>query len=235
MFKSDKRMATVWVIVLSTVICALAVGVLLRMGAREDVLRLLEWIGDIGAWGPLVFVGVEVIVVVLLLPGILFTLGAGFLFGPFVGTVCVAVGHTAGGAVAFMLARTLFRRQASILLQKHQGLAGLDRRISEKGWKIVMLTRMIPLFPFKLSNYCFGVMRFSLRDFVIGTAIGVLPITLTTVYAGSLARDLATMDSLAERGWVSWTISGIGLVALVALAVALARSAQKKLKLGDDQ
>jgi uncharacterized membrane protein YdjX (TVP38/TMEM64 family) len=220
--------------VTSTAICALAAGLLLRMGAREQVLRLLEWIGELGAKGPLVFIGVELVVVVFLLPGVLFTLGAGFLFGPVFGTLCVVVGHTVGGAVAFLLARTLLSRQASGLLRKHQALARLDKRISEKGWKIIMLTRMIPLFPFKLSNYCFGVMRFTLRDFVIGTAVGVIPMTLTVVYAGSLAGDVAAMDSLAERGWVSWTIYGIGLVALAALVMVLAGSARRKLNLEED-
>jgi len=229
-----KGNSTVWVIVISTVVCALALGLLLRLGAREHALNLLEWIDSLEGWGPLVFVGVETLVVILLLPGIVFTLGAGFLFGTFWGTLCVVVGQAIGGAVAFMIARTFLKKQTSKLLQKHQGIANLDKRVLEKGWKIIMLTRMIPFFPFKLSNYCFGVMRFSLRDYVIGTTIGVIPISVTTVYAGSLAKDLATMGSLTERSGLTWAMYGIGLVALVVAVGMLAKSAQKKLNFGDE-
>jgi len=225
------RSKTAYLIVISTIICALAIGLLLRLGAREHVLRLLNWIDSVGGWGALVFIGVELVVVVFLLPGILFTLGAGFLFGPLLGTLCIVIGQTLGGALAFIAARTLLGDKAARLIARHESIANLDRRVSEKGWKIIMLTRMIPLFPFKLSNYCFGVMRFNLRGFVLGTAIGVVPISLTTVYAGSLARDLATMESLAARGIGMWTLYGIALAALVALVVLLGRHARAKLNM----
>lgn len=139
--KVIQKKNAVWLVILSTVICGLGVGILLRLGAREQVLRLLDWIGSVGGWGPLIFIGVETLVVLFLVPGILFTLGAGFLFGSGLGTVCVVAGHTIGGVLAFSAARTLLRKQVAGLLQKHPALADLDRRITEEGWKIIMLTR----------------------------------------------------------------------------------------------
>ena len=221
------------VVLVGTVICALLVGLLLRFGAREYVLRLLAWIRGLGAWGPAAFILIEVIVVIALLPGIFLTLGAGFLFGPLWGTVYVVIGHTAGGAVAFLLGRTLLQERVRRLLQRRPRLRDLDRRVSAQGWTLILLTRLIPFFPFKLSNYFFGVMRFSLRDMVIGTALGIVPIAATNVYAGSLAGDLATMTSPAARGPVGWGIYGAGLLILVAAVLYLGRTARRRLNLED--
>lgn len=232
--KVFRQPRTWWVLLGSVALCALFVGGLLRLGARDAVLRLLDWLDVIGLWGPVLFVLIEIVVVVLLLPGILFTLGAGFLFGPWWGTVYVVLGNALGATVAFLAARTLLRGPVRRLLKKHETLQNLDRRASDKGWRLVMLTRMIPFFPFKLSNYLFGVMRFTVRDFLVGTAVGSIPIAATNVYAGSLAQDLATMESLGKRSPLAWGVSVGGLLLLIAVTALLGRIAGRQVDLGDD-
>ncbi len=220
-----------WLIIAGTVLSAIVIGLLLRMGARDHVLRLLDWLDGMGAWGPLLFIAIQTLIVVGLVPGVLFTLGAGFLFGIVQGTLYIVAGNVIGGSLAFMFARTLLRRPVTRLLRKRPELRNLDKRLAEKGWKIILLTRVIPFFPFKLSNYCFGVMRFTYRDFVIGTALGVIPITVTNVYAGSLAGDLATMESVVDRSVWIWMVYGAGLLALLVLVGFLARAAHRRLNM----
>jgi uncharacterized membrane protein YdjX (TVP38/TMEM64 family) len=72
-------------------------------------------------------------------------------------------------------------------------------------------------------------MHFSLRDFVIGSVIGMIPIAATNVYAGSLAADLATMTSTTERGPLEWTMYGLGLAALLLLVLFLGKAAHSRL------
>jgi uncharacterized membrane protein YdjX (TVP38/TMEM64 family) len=218
-----------WIFIFCSVGCALLIGLMLRFGAREHVLQLMEWLRGIGLWGPVLFILIEIAVVLFLLPGILFTMGAGFLFGPVLGTVYVVAGHAVGGALAFLAARRFFGKRTAEFLKNREGLRNLDQRLSEQGWKTILLTRMVPFFPFKLSNYCFGVMRFSLRDFIIGSVIGMIPIAATNVYAGSLAADLATMTSPAERGPLEWGMYGLGLAALLLLVLFLGKAAHKRL------
>lgn len=93
-----------------------------------------------------------------------------------------------------------------------------------------MLTRLIPFFPFKLSNYAFGLTGFRVRDFLIGTAIGTIPISATNVYAGSLAADLVTMDAVTQRGPLQWASLGLGLAALLVLVLVLGKVAQEQMK-----
>jgi uncharacterized membrane protein YdjX (TVP38/TMEM64 family) len=216
------------IVAVCTAACALLIGLMLRFGAREHVLHLMEWLRGIGPWGPVLFMLIEIVVVIFLLPGILFTMGAGFLFGPVLGTVYVVAGHTVGGALAFLAARTFLGRRTAEFLKKRPEILHLDQYLSKKGWKTILLTRMVPFFPFKLSNYCFGVMSFTLRDFVIGSALGMIPIAATNVYAGSLAADLATITS-AERGPLEWALYGLGLAALLVLVIFLGKAAHGRL------
>lgn len=223
-----------WFFVVCIVLFALALGLMLRFGGRSFVIDGLNWIRGMGFWAPVVFILVEIVVVILVLPGLPLTLGAGFIFGPVWGTLYVVTGLTAGGVLAFLIARNFFSRRAADFLLKRPRLRNLDERLSEGGWKTVMLTRMVPFFPFKLSNYVFGVMGFSAADVAIGTFLGAIPIAATNVYAGSLAKDLATMESAAARGPMGWILLGIGLVALLLLVLWLARTAQKRLHLNEE-
>jgi len=58
-----------------------------------------------------------------------------------------------------------------------------------------MLSRLVPFFPFKLSNYFFGLTRFSLRGLVFGTLVGIIPFSVHNVYLGAIAADLATLGT----------------------------------------
>lgn len=218
------------VLLAATIIAAIGVGILLRLGAREHVLNLLEILRKIGIWGPLILVLIQAVIVIFILPGILITMGAGFLFGIIPGTMCIVAGNVIGASLSFLIARFfLHKRFLKHVLEKYPRVQHLDERVSRGGWKIIMLTRMIPFFPFKLSNYLFGVMRFSFMDIVIGTAIGSIPITATNVYAGSLAGDLATMESFSQRDPLTWFFYGLGLIAFLVFAVFLGRYAGRRL------
>lgn len=217
-----------------TVFTVLLLGVLMRLGARAQVVRLLDWLDGMGPWGPLVFIVIQALVVFFLVPGVLFTLGAGFLFGVVPGTIYMVAGTLLGGSLAFLAARTLFRRPISRYVTQRPRLRALDDQISGEGWKIIMLTRMIPFFPFKLSNYCFGVMSFRFRDFAWGTAIGVLPITVMNVYAGSMAGDLATMETLTVQDALSLTVYAAGLAFLMLTVLVSAGFARKRLRIEEN-
>ena len=98
------------------------------------------------------------------------------------------------------------------------------------GWKIVLLTRLIPFFPGKLSNFLFGLTNFSFGGFVAGTFLGVIPFSLHNVYLGSLAADLSTLG-VRETGRtpLEWTIYGAGFVGTVLAVVFLNRLARRAL------
>lgn len=220
----------VWNIAASVLFVAAVLGVLIYLDTHQQVLQLLEWVDAQGAWAPLLFILVMTLVVVLVLPGVMFTTGAGFVFGVVEGTVYVVLGTTLGATLAFLIARHLFGARAARFILAHARLKLVSEELTPQDWKIVLLTRLVPFFPFKLSNYFFGLTHFSLRGFVFGTFAGIIPFSLHNVYLGSIAADIATLGARsAERTPLEWAFYGAGFLATIALLVYLTRLARRAL------
>ncbi len=209
-------------ILASTAFVALVLAAMVYVDAQDQIYALLAWIDDQGLYGPLLFTLVMALIVILLLPGVMFTTGAGFAFGVVEGSVVVVLGTTLGATAAFLLARYAMDERAEAWIGRHARLKAVGDRFASEGWKIVLLTRLVPFFPFKLSNYVFGMTRISLRGFVGGTLIGEIPLSVHNVYLGSLAADLATLGQRpVERTAWEWTFYGAGLVLAILSVVYL--------------
>lgn len=217
--------------ILIGILCVAALlAVMLYFDTDEQVLQLLEWLESQGAWALLWFILVMALVMVLLLPGVLFTTGAGFVFGASQGTAGVVVGATLGAALAFLIARYLFGARARRLFLTNAKLQLISQKMSVHGFKIVLLTRLVPFFPGKLSNYFFGLTEVSLRDFVYGSALGFIPLSLHNVYLGSIAADIATLGNRnPERTPLEWSLYGAGFVLIVGVVLYLHRLASRML------
>ncbi len=219
-----------WGIIVSVLFFTAILGVLLLFGVDEQVLRLLTWLDAQGAWASLLFMLIIAAVVVLLLPGALFTLGAGFVFGVVEGTVYVVFGTTLGAIIAFLIARHLFGERATRFVLRHNKLKLVSEELAPQGWKVVMLTRLVPFFPFKLSNYFFGLMPFSLRGFTGGTFLGIVPFSVHNVYLGSIAADIATLGTRnTDRTPLEWGLYGAGFFVAVGVVIYLNRLARRAL------
>jgi uncharacterized membrane protein YdjX (TVP38/TMEM64 family) len=215
-------------------IFALAAIVLL---AGAFALPIEAWLGQLLAWietqrqiAWLVFIASYIAACVLLLPGLILTLAAGALFGLVQGVILVSVASVAGATAAFLIGRTFAREWARDKAQALPRFALLDRAVEQKGFLIVLLTRLSPLFPFNLLNYAYGLTSVRLRDYIAASWIGMLPGTVLYVYLGSVAGSLAQV----ARGDVSAGSGGrilfiIGLVATVAVAVLVTRLARRAL------
>lgn len=226
----NKGLSLVKYITISILLIAAVVGGLFYFDAQSYVLRLFEWLDGLGAWAPPLFILIDMLVVVFVLPGVIFTLGAGFLFGVLKGSLYVIIGTTLGATTAFITAKHFFGERASMFLLSHPKLKIVDEEFRHKGWKIILLTRLVPFFPFKLSNYFFGVAQFSLRDFFFGSLFGIMPITIFNVYIGSLSADLATLGlRSSSRSKAEWIVYGIGFVITIGALVYITRLARKAL------
>jgi len=218
------------VIIISILFVALGVTLLMYFDVHEDVLQLLDWLDALGIWGPLLFIMIMMLVVVLVLPGVMFTAGAGFVFGLVEGTVCVVVGTTLGAALAFLIARYLFGDRASQFVLRRARLRLVSEELTPHGWKIVLLTRLVPFFPYKLSNYFFGLTQFSLRGFMGGTFVGIIPLSLHNVWLGSIAAGITVPGGhIAARTPFEWVLYGGGFLVIVGLIVYLNRLARRAL------
>lgn len=203
---------------------------MLYFDTDKQVLQLLQWLETQGFSALLWFVLIMALVVVLLVPGVLFTTGAGFVFGVLQGTAAVVLGTTLGAALAFLIARYLFGASTRRFILSNRWLNVVNRGLSSHGFRVVLLTRLVPFFPGKLSNYIFGISKVSLRDFVCASFLGFIPFSLHNVYLGSIAADIATLGSRnTERTPLEWGLYGTGFVLSIIVVLYLNRVASRLL------
>ena len=204
----------------------------LALLARSDAAsRFLGWVATLGAWGPVVIAAAYVPATVLFVPGSFLTLGAGFLFGVARGTVAVSIGSTAGSAASFLLGRTLLRSWVESRVERNPKFQALDRAVAENGFKVVLLTRLSPVFPYNLLGYAFGVTRVRFRDYVLASWLGMLPGTITYVYLGSAVRSVGqVLSGQVEGGPAEKALFAAGLVATIAVTALVTRAARRAIR-----
>jgi uncharacterized membrane protein YdjX (TVP38/TMEM64 family) len=190
----------------------------------------LEWIESLGAIGAVAFIGIYILATVAFLPGSILTLGAGVVFGVWLGALYVFIGATLGATAAFLVGRYLARNWVAQKIANNDKFNAIDRAVGKEGLKIVVLTRLSPIFPFNLLNYAFGLTGVSIRDYIIGS-LGMIPGTLMYVYIGSLAGNLALIGTATQptNPTLQWTIRIVGFIATIAVTVYVTRIAKQAL------
>ncbi len=216
-----------WGLALLAVLVAIAAWRLIEV--RVWINTALDWIEGLGYWGPFLYILLYMVFTVCLVPGSAMTIGAGAAFGPFEGTILGSIAATMGAASAFLISRYCARDWIQRRLHGRPMYTAIDEAVARDGWKIVLLTRLSPVFPFTLLNYAFGLTHVSLRDYVVASWLGMVPGTAMYAYFGSLAR--ASAES-RERTTLEWILYLFGLVATIAVTVSVTRLARNALARG---
>jgi len=193
---------------------------------QERLKQVLDWIEQLGPWGPIIFIVIYIVATVLFIPGSVLTLGAGAVFGAVWGSIYVSIASTLGATAAFLVGRYLARDAIARKLEGNERFAAIDKAVAKEGWKIVGLTRLSPVFPFTLLNYAFGLTQVKLWHYMLASWIGMIPGTIMYVYLGSLAQA-ATGER--ERTTGEWVLYGVGLLATVVVTIFVTHVAKKAL------
>jgi uncharacterized membrane protein YdjX (TVP38/TMEM64 family) len=220
------------ILVALLVVGALAVTTL---PIRDVLASFLEWVEGLGAWGPLLVGAAYVPATVLFVPGSLLTLGAGALFGVVVGTIAVSLGSTLGSTAAFLVGRFFARDWVAAKVAGNPKFAAIDAAVGEQGFKIVLLTRLSPAFPYNMLGYMYGITRVKLHHYVLASWIGMLPGTVLYVYLGALAGTVAKVAAGdapegGEAETLRWVFYGIGFLATLAVTVVITRVAARAMR-----
>jgi uncharacterized membrane protein YdjX (TVP38/TMEM64 family) len=109
--------------------------------------------------------------------------------------------------------------------------AALDKAVGVQGFKIVLLTRLSPVFPFNLQNYGYGLTRVRFLHYAVASWIGMVPGTVMFVYFGAAAGSLAEVAAgKVEGGFAQRIFFFIGLAVTVAVAAVVTRIARQALR-----
>lgn len=215
-------------------IAALAIALLWaasRLPFAATFSRLLDSIAAMGPWGPVLLVLAYVAACMFAIPVWPLTLGAGFLFGLLWGIVTVSIGSTIGATMAFLLSRYVARGWVARRMAAQLAFRTADEAIARQGFKIVLLLRLSPAFPFNVLNFALGLTAVPLKWYVLASWLGMLPGTLMYVYLGTAARsvrDVLTGETqLSQLHYVAFSV---GLVATILTAIVLARIARDAIR-----
>jgi len=206
-----------------------------RAAFNVRLTAFLESVRGLGVWGPVIVGASFVPACLFFLPGSLLTLFGGFAFGGTLRglaavTACISMGSTLGATAAFLVGRLVARDWIEKKVAVHPRFRALDAAVAGHGFKIVLLTRLSPVFPFNLLNYAFGLTRVSVRDYVLGSWIGMLPGTVLYIYIGSTVGALAdVVAGKIERSPAQQALFYAGLAATLAVTIFVARIARRAL------
>ena len=159
-------------------------------------------------WGILTFVFFYIISVLLILPASWLSLLAGFLYGPYFGSIVVFFSAFIGASISFFLAKEYFVKKVVTIISRFPKIKLLEKIINKGGLKLIILTRLSPLFPFSILNYFYGLNKVSYKDFSIGLLF-ILPGTYLYCALGSLSNNLDDIKNLKLNGNTITTIISI--------------------------
>ncbi|HSW62913.1 MAG TPA: VTT domain-containing protein [Dissulfurispiraceae bacterium] len=179
--------------------------------STDGIVRLLN---ENPVLAPFLFILVYAVGPSIFLPSLPLTLGAGFLWGPFWGVIFSILGSTCGASVAFLLARYVMRDTVKARFG-HERWQSLSDRVEQHGWKAVAFARLVPIFPFPVLNYLFGVTPISFVHYAWSSFVFMLPACIAYVAFGS------SMGELILHGNIHGILTGI-LVASFALLLPMA-------------
>jgi len=192
-----------------------------------------DWVGQMGTVGILAFIVVYVLATVLMAPGSILTIGAGFAFGLWKGFLAVSAGATLGASLAFLVARFIARAKIEAIAQRNEKFRKIDNAVGQQGARLIFLLRLSPVVPFNLSNYFYGLTGVKFWPYVLASWIGMMPGTLLYVYIGSVGKaavSAAAGGEAMKHGWQYWTFLGVGLAATVIVTVWVTGVAREALK-----
>jgi uncharacterized membrane protein YdjX (TVP38/TMEM64 family) len=209
------------IILLAAVIAVMILAYVFNIG--DKIKSLQDWIKGLGVWGPAIFVLIYGGATVAALPGVALTAVAGGIFGSVVGTIVVSLGATFGAALAFLAARYFARSSVESWLAGNERFQKLDRMVERQGAIVVAITRLVPLFPFNLLNFGFGLTKVPFGTYVLYSWLCMLPGTILYVVGFD-----ALFTGLKE-GRIPWAL--IAVVAVMAvLLFFIVKTARKRLK-----
>ncbi len=216
-------------IIVAALIVLIAVGFLF-LPIREWFMQLEGYVESLGSVGPIAVALAYVATTVLLIPGSALTIGSGTLFGIKTGFLVVLVGANLGALCAFLLARTFLRDKVARWTEGNPKFRSLDNAIGREGFKMVLLTRLSPAFPFTLLNYFLGLTAVRTGSYVVANLIGMLPGIFLYVYIGAAARDALAGGMDAAAGFYQQIFKYVGLLATIAVVVIVTRTARRAMR-----
>src|SRR5437867_7657606 len=197
-----------------------------------EFIDALQWrVMSLGACAAVCYPLLFAVCNILLLPGGILAVGAGFFFGLWWGFLIVFAGNLIATAVSFALSRSIAQRWFRQRLSDNPTLRALGPAVERESWKIILLSQLHPLFPTSLLNYFYGLTRIRFSTYMFWASIGRIQGLFLYVYVGTLGQLAVRImcgDNYARR-IVYWIWGGV-FVTTILLLIVLVRIAYRAIQ-----
>ncbi|MCY4404080.1 MAG: TVP38/TMEM64 family protein [Candidatus Poribacteria bacterium] len=191
----------------------------------NNVYKIKDWVSKFGIVAPLVYIVFYIVATLFFLPGLPITVLSGIAFGPVWGVVYVWIGATIGVSLAFLVGRYAARGLVESWISHNALFQRIDAKVEQEGWRILMFTRLTPIFPFNLQNYAYGLTNIKFPIYVLVSSIFMLPGSIAYVQIGGA---LVSGEGQLNKTLIYLSIAGV-LILLVSLIPKLFRKRQSDL------
>ena len=182
------------------------------MSFIENILDFLVYL-DSGL-GIFFFVIIYIFIVLLILPASWLSIAAGYLYGTYLGSAIVFISAFIGASISFFISKRFLSKKVLDMINKYPKLSLLENIIQKGGLKLIVLTRLSPLFPFSILNYFYGLNNITYKDFSI-SLICIIPGTFLYCSVGSLLNDLSDIVNLKLNNNLFTTLISIISTSLI--------------------
>jgi len=141
-----------------------------------------------GSLAPVIYILIYSVAPVFFVPGWIITVAGGLAFGAVWGTALTVIGATIGATLAFLVSRFMGREYVARLLKGK--FKSLDDQAAAHGFQVIFFLRLVPLVPFNILDYVAGISKISLKDYMLGTFMGIIPGTFAYVYLGNALTNI---------------------------------------------
>lgn len=194
LIQSGKK--TLWKPILLLLVVALLLFIGRMSGIAEYLMRFKKWIVQLGPWGYLLFSLGFILLTVTAVPASVLTFLAGAFFGTMHGVILANICSTVTAALSFLIARYLAHNETRRLVEKRPRLKKLYDLSHRHEVMAVVLIRFIPLFPFNIINYGFGISPVSFRTYIFWSWLCMIPGTIVFVAGGDAIIEAILYDEI---------------------------------------
>jgi len=217
-----KKIIAFGLIVGAVLITSYATGITNHL---QSVALLQTYFQDLGLWGYLLFILISIATAVFMLPGQFLAIVAGVVYGGIIGSILTVIGATIGSGIAFLLGKYFFRAYIVEKFATNSLFKKIEQGVADHGVSFLILTRLVPVFPFAIQCYAYALTPMKFRTFIGVTFITIIPGSVMYVY---LAEEISTNGFSAQLLGL-FTITGSLLFLLSFIPKQIARRKQIKL------
>ncbi|MCL2386741.1 MAG: TVP38/TMEM64 family protein [Defluviitaleaceae bacterium] len=227
---AKKRGGGIIKIIIAVVVIGVVFLIANALGLTEriqDFHAMRDWFQGLGWIGYAVYIVIFILVCIFMLPAAPFTIIAGITFGPWQGAILALVSATIGSAAAFLVARYIARDMIVNKFKDNRFFKKIDEGFEKNGVSFLILTRLVPVFPFNLQNYVYGLTGIKFWTFVIVSFITMAPGAFIYAFiAGQIVEEGFTWQLM-----VQFAVAGVLLFLVSLIPKYIAK--KKGIKLDD--